>query len=425
MPGIFSFGRRRYRRIHPAKTEVKAKKGEEKESQGRAKEVSAERQMPHDQFNGVAGERKPVTERRVKFTTQRSLPKAIDSGMQVRLSEDRTRIIFESTEASVQADAPLSAEASSREQVEAREECLAAGANGYVQRCTVNNQPAVVKRPYSLDSGQSYLDASGFAKEAGVLLGLKMQTPEHAGFQNLVPFLGAGVSNKGEPLIFLAPAEQNLAQLMRREKIPLPRIISLGKDLFSGLSCLADFNLCHQDIKTANLLLKDGRLWLADFGEAVSSEGFASLDVLGEKVALDKLRCGTGEGKPFFGSYELPIPAQDVWSAGLVMAEMLNPKGFPRFLKELNSQPFAGGPVSAESLTPEQESRLRQHCEQVLDSFLEDSLTGPDRAYQSAFKELLLRMFDPVPNSRIPATEAVRALDLYQKTILSPEAYQR
>jgi len=91
--------------------------------------------------------------------------------------------------------------------------------------------------------------------------------------------------------------------------------------LFNGLKYLHDLEICHRDIKLANLLLNlnDGRLKIADFGSNKRLGG-SSGDMTPDQVTLwyraPEILLGSR-------SYGVEV---DLWSSGCVFAELLTGK---------------------------------------------------------------------------------------------------
>lgn len=97
----------------------------------------------------------------------------------------------------------------------------------------------------------------------------------------------------------------------------------LTYQLFRGLTYIHSLGICHRDIKPHNLLIKDRRLVLCDFGSA---------KILTSEPNLPYI-CSRCYRAPelIFGAahYSTMI---DIWSVGCVILEMLN--GVPLFIGE-------------------------------------------------------------------------------------------
>ncbi|WP_281647450.1 protein kinase [Parendozoicomonas sp. Alg238-R29] len=309
----------------------------------------------------------------------------------------------------------------SRDEARLLPKILAVGSNGCVQACLVKGGVVAVKRSYCLkmpeDIKPIYSDANGIMREVAVLAGLKKEASDHPGYSYLVPFVGACVSETGEPLILLEMADQSLENKLAAGPVSHGEFLQLSWEIFSGLECLSTLNLVHQDVKPGNILLKGGKVWLADFGETTSDQGIASLGVLGEPWTAEERIGGTKDIKPFHGYYELPQPATDVWSTGLTMIAMLSKDSHKagEFLQKLHE--FSYGTTPADQLDDDQIEQLRSQTEVVVDEFLEENLTGAMARYTQPYAELLYRIFDPDPRTRITSSEARQTLGLYLKKI--------
>ncbi|WP_153301649.1 protein kinase domain-containing protein [Endozoicomonas arenosclerae] len=354
---------------------------------------------------------------------QKTIGKNIDCGIQVKVIVPGIKLEFRDTAKSVHCDDDLGNPVTCREDAEQSSVCLASGSNGCVVGCKISGMEAVAKRSYCFidpDDGKPiYSDANGIIREAGVLTGLEQHARDHPGFINIVPFMGAGVTSSGEPLIFLEKADNSLERQLSKGALSLSQLSDLGQDLFSGLACMSSLNLVHQDIKPANLLLKGQTLWVADFGETTSKTGFASSGIDGVVLADNERVAGTREIKPFHATFEPPLPASDIWASGLTLLTMLDPQKMldsdRAFLNQFHSFPFDQLPYI--QLSEEQQQQLREQIHGHLDSFLEESLKGDDARFIPALADFFYQVFEPDCNQRISAHDAARALKMYQKTI--------
>ena len=362
------------------------------------------------------------------------IPTSVDSGLNVRFYSIAEPVEFHQTRKGVlpdkTPDTPTLMEMRDRH-IPGR---IATGANGFVQAASLEGDDGfVMKRSYcSQDKWNGeiytlYFDAAAISREAGVLTGLKSIASDHFGYQNIVPFHGAGVAESGEPLILLARADSALSgQLMDKSKdsakpdIPKPplareKVISYSRDLFAGLSCLASVQLVHQDLKPENLLIKGDTLWIADYGEATCNDGFAALGIDGKKLSMEDRRAGTGATKPFFPKYEPPAPATDVWAGGLVVMHMLNPAKAEEYIKRLHNQPLeskGSNGIPFNELTDEELSKLTLHCQRTVKEFLNETLGDSDQPYKTILETLMNQILDPNPNTRIPASDIYRQLEV-------------
>ncbi len=370
---------------------------------------------------------------------QKTIPESIDCGVKVNFHSVSEPVYFKKTEKSVLPDETPKAPVTYEMMSIPMKERIATGSNGFVQSARLNGKEDVVmKRSYCAQGVWDektytvYFSAPAISREAGILTGLKNMASDHPGYKNIVPFRGSGVTSIGEPLILLTRADGALSeQLLEKAKdpkqpqipgkpLPFDKTLGFAQDLFSGLSCLASLQLVHQDLKPENLLFKDNTLWIADFGESTCHEGFAAMGIHGNQLTMSERRAGTGATKPFFLTYEEPTPATDIWAGGLVVLQMLNPAKAESYINRINNQPLKDkgkNGISFDKLTPEQLSELKTHCQQTVQAFIDESLTGANQSHRPAMKVLLNRLLDPDPGSRISALDACEQLKVMTQTL--------
>ncbi len=369
---------------------------------------------------------RPLAERRVapSVNAPSHIPDDIDCGIRADLEITTYQVAFANTPKSIKPKlGGIGDPVQSRDHAKTRPQCLASGSNGCVETFDHEGRETIVKRSYGFidEDITCFPDACGIVRESGVLQGIKEHASDHSGFKHIVPYLGSCVTDAGEPLIFLEKADSSLSDRLKEKPLSLNETLAYGEQLFSALACLESLNLVHQDIKPDNILLKDGELWLADFGETTSNQGFASRSLTGEQLDTNERRAGTLEIKPFHASFEAPQPAADIWAAGLVMLTMLNPKAMTddnrAILKQLHDYPHQNKPF--DQLTPKQYTGLHQQVESVSDKLIHEALhKETDRKKVELLTSLMESIFDPDASKRITAQKTVKALQMIQKPLL-------
>jgi len=135
---------------------------------------------------------------------------------------------------------------------------------------------------------------------------------------NVVPVFEAD-EHEGQPyLVFELVDGPTLAQA-RRGQGPMParQAVQLMLGVLDALAAAHEQGIVHRDLKPSNILLgSDGRPRVMDFGIAAR---VAQPDLFGAGVVL-----GTpGYISPEAARGEPPVPAMDVFAAGVVLAELL------------------------------------------------------------------------------------------------------
>ena len=139
---------------------------------------------------------------------------------------------------------------------------------------------------------------------------------------NIVPVFEADVHDDQAYLVFEYVQGQTLAQLLTaRGALPPSDAVALMIDVLDALGVAHASGVIHRDLKPSNVLMDAaGRARVMDFGIAARAEGFG---VAGEAVAAG----GTpGYMSPEAAAGEAPSAAMDIFSAGLMLVELLSGK---------------------------------------------------------------------------------------------------
>lgn len=94
------------------------------------------------------------------------------------------------------------------------------------------------------------------------------------------------------------------------------------RQILEGVKCLHDKNIIHRDLKLENILIKDGKAKISDFGLAKK---------MGNREWVESIKCGTPctmAPEVFFNSqYYNKKPTYnnkcDIWSLGVVLHELV------------------------------------------------------------------------------------------------------
>ena len=146
------------------------------------------------------------------------------------------------------------------------------------------------------------------------------------------------VEHEGRPFLVMEYVEgESLAAVLRRERPPVEKILSMGRQLASALTAAHAKGIIHRDLKPANIqVMPDGSVKILDFGVAQAmSAATESGDDVTTASALQgtsaTLRSGRGvlvhPGTPAYMSPEQmfgkPIDQRsDIYSLGVVLYEM-------------------------------------------------------------------------------------------------------
>jgi serine/threonine protein kinase len=147
------------------------------------------------------------------------------------------------------------------------------------------------------------------------------------------------VEHEGRPFLVMEYVEgESLAALLRRERPPVEKILSMGRQLASALTAAHGKGIIHRDLKPANIqVMPDGSVKILDFGVAQAmsvaaiESGDQSTTAAASSGTSATLRSGRGvimhPGTPAYMSPEQmfgkPIDQRsDIYSLGVVVYEM-------------------------------------------------------------------------------------------------------
>ena len=165
-----------------------------------------------------------------------------------------------------------------------------------------------------LHPGQSAsLGAARFLREVKITSSLR--------HPNIIPVLDSGMVDELPYYIMPCVAGQTLKDLLKRERqLPVPRVLSIARDVIAALEEAHAHAIVHRDIKPQNILLDGTRALVADFGIA------RALEAAGSETLSDS---GALLGTPAYMSPEQAagdevIDARsDIYSLACVVFEML------------------------------------------------------------------------------------------------------
>jgi len=134
---------------------------------------------------------------------------------------------------------------------------------------------------------------------------------------NIVPVFEADREGGQPYLVFEYVAGPTLAEALRRRgAFGAREAVSLMLDMLAALAAAHEQGIVHRDLKPSNILLgSDGRARVMDFGIAARVAGGGPHE--GQIVGTP------GYISPEAARGETPVPAMDVFSAGVVLGELL------------------------------------------------------------------------------------------------------
>ncbi len=169
---------------------------------------------------------------------------------------------------------------------------------------------------------------------------LQWQLSDHP---RIVRLYWAGAPDDGPPWLAMELFPQSLAnRLTRGEPLSEVEAAQIADDLVSGLAALHEGGVLHRDVKPANVMLRDGRAALGDFGIA-TPVGVATMD--------------TAAGTELFVAPELfadepPSTRSDVYSAAVTVGRLFAdpPPRLDAVLTRASSYHAADRPADASAL---------------------------------------------------------------------------
>jgi len=172
-------------------------------------------------------------------------------------------------------------------------------------------------------------------------------------------------------------------ELFTRHTLPPAEVVRHGRELMDGLAAVHSSGIVHRDVKPENLLVDAAagrrRLRLTDFGVARLTYG-GSLTKLSSLIGTPEYMA------PEIADHETATPAADLYSAGIVLYEMLSGR-----------TPFAGGHVMAV---------LRRHLDEA-----PPPVPGAPGPLWALIESLLAKDPDARPASAVDMMAALTALE--------------
>ncbi|MBI5667502.1 MAG: substrate-binding domain-containing protein [Chloroflexi bacterium] len=193
------------------------------------------------------------------------------------------------------------------------EERIGQGAMAMVYRAfqpSINRHVALKVIRLNEGQGQHEEFRRRFAYEAEVIAQL-----EHI---HILPIYAYGIADDVAYLAMRWLRGGTLADLMRRDRLPLDRVAEIFKQVAQGLSYAHSKGIIHRDLKPSNIMLDDaGNAYLTDFGLAKLAEG-----------SLEITKPGTIVGTPAYMSPEQlrgePLDHRtDIYSLGVILYNMV------------------------------------------------------------------------------------------------------
>ncbi|MDT8991743.1 HDOD domain-containing protein [Curvibacter sp. APW13] len=136
---------------------------------------------------------------------------------------------------------------------------------------------------------------------------------------NIVPVYEADIQDRQPYLVFEYVDGRTLAAMLKESgAMPAPAAVALVLDVLDALAAAHTAQVVHRDLKPSNILVdKAGRARVMDFGIAARIRDASSM-------APDTPSGGTpGYLSPEAASGAAPAPSMDIFSVGMVLAEML------------------------------------------------------------------------------------------------------
>ena len=255
-------------------------------------------------------------------------------------------------------------------------ELVGRGAMGQVYRGTIREigTPVAVKilKPELVSDPDV---VARFFQERSILLSI-----DHP---NVVRILDLVVEGETVGIVMELVENQDLRrELLATPTLPPAEVARYGCEVFSGLAAVHEAGIVHRDVKPENLLIdttgSESRLKLTDFGVARLTYG-GSLTKLSSLIGTPEYMA------PEIADHETATPAADLYSAGIVLYEMLSGR-----------TPFAGGHPMAV---------LRRHLDEE-----PPAVPGAPAPMLTLIDSLLAKDPDSRPQSALQAAAALTAM---------------
>src|SRR5438094_10225074 len=197
------------------------------------------------------------------------------------------------------------------------------------------------------------------------------------------------VEHDGAAFIVMEYVEgESLSARMRRERLPIERVIDIGRQLASALGAAHARGVVHRDLKPANIHVgPDGTVKVLDFGVANAGRSIGTVGTsmsTGRPVAQPATRTPQPGTPPYMSPEQLlgrPVDERsDLYSLGVVLFEMATgrrpfretepedlilavTRGAPRADAEDKAVPRALADVIAKALEPDCNARFQSAVE--------------------------------------------------------------
>ncbi|MDD3155874.1 MAG: protein kinase [Victivallaceae bacterium] len=183
-----------------------------------------------------------------------------------------------------------------------------------------NNQTVVIKLLRRILAMNQPI-ANDFLRSAQKIQGIRSA--------ELVELLETGQWNGQPYLVFNFGPAKNLYQVMAERQLSELEIAKLGLTIVRGLLTMKHFNLLHLDIRPENILYRNGRYFLCEFG--ILTPGSELRGISGFPYWCDPaFAC-----PEFFGTSTALTARSDIYSLGVLLASALT-----------HENPFAGLPAA-------------------------------------------------------------------------------
>jgi serine/threonine protein kinase/tetratricopeptide (TPR) repeat protein len=220
-----------------------------------------------------------------------------------------------------------------------------------------------------------------------------------------------GKTDESEPFIVMEFVDgDDLADLMRRETLTVPRSLQIIKEVAEALEEAHQHGIIHRDIKPSNIAINSaGQVRVLDFGLAKQIEAEAGCPVDPERQRDTQTREGTIVGTPLYLSPEQALgvevdPRSDLFSLGAVLYECIS--GHSPFSGS-NPLEICAKVIRDEPLPP---SKFNKDITAELDRIALKALAKkPEERYQSA-RNLITDLEDAREKMQGLSTTMVRRL---------------